>query len=62
MQQMNRVMDEIIENIESRDYQDTHRKESPLQKAVDAVEIDNTLLNQKEQLSLALDIVNKVFS
>ena len=55
-------MNEIIENIESRDYQDTHRKESPLQKAEDAIEIDNTLLNQEEQLILALDIVNRVFN
>ena len=54
-------MHEIIENIESRDYQDTHRKESPLQKANDAIEIDNTLLNQQEQLILALDIVNRIF-
>lgn len=55
-------MHEIIENIESRDYQDTHRKESPLQKANDAIEIDNTLLNQKEQFNLALNIIKKALN
>lgn len=59
---INIELGKIIENIESRDYQDTHRKESPLQQAHDAIEIDNTLMNQQEQLILAMDIVNRVFN
>ena len=55
-------MNEIINNIESRDYQDTNREESPLKKANDAIEIDNTLLSQKQQLTIAMDIVNEVIS
>ena len=36
------TFEQVLKNIQERDYQDTHRKESPLQKATDAVEIDNS--------------------
>ena len=39
---------EVLKNIQERDYQDTHRKESPLQKASDAVEIDNSHTSLEE--------------
>ncbi len=38
------TLDEVRNNINSRDYEDTHREESPLRKAEDAVELDNTHL------------------
>lgn len=53
------TIDEIKENIKSRDYQDTHRLESPLRKAHDAIEIDNSNINQSQQLTLALLEVKK---
>ena len=34
--------EQVLKNIQERDYQDTHRTESPLQKAHDAIEIDNS--------------------
>lgn len=34
--------EQVLKNIQERDYQDTHRTESPLQKAKDAIEIDNS--------------------
>lgn len=34
--------EQVLKNIQERDYQDTHRTESPLQKAGDAIEIDNS--------------------
>ena len=34
--------EQVLKNIQERDYQDTHRTESPLQKAEDAIEIDNS--------------------
>jgi cytidylate kinase len=52
------TMDEVIRNIEDRDYSDTHRSESPLRKAEDAIVLDNTLLSEQEQLQFALDLVN----
>lgn len=45
--------DSILQNIESRDYEDTHRKHNPLYKAPDAIELDNsnmTIAEQKEWL------------
>ena len=50
-------LDEIKANIEMRDYIDSHREVSPLRKAEDAVELDNTDLTEKEQLDFALKLV-----
>jgi cytidylate kinase len=45
--------EEVAENLRERDYTDINRKESPLRKADDAKEIDNSFLSQEEQLNLA---------
>ncbi|HWH61888.1 MAG TPA: (d)CMP kinase, partial [Ginsengibacter sp.] len=55
----NITLDEIKANIEMRDYIDSHREISPLRKADDAVELDNTNLTQKEQLDFALKLLKK---
>lgn len=54
-------LDEIKSNIAMRDYIDSNRKISPLRKANDAVELDNTNLTQKQQLDFALNLVKKVY-
>ena len=51
-------IEEVKKNIESRDYEDTHRAMSPLVRADDAVIIDNSNLNRQQQLEVALQIVN----
>lgn len=51
------AIDEIKKNLEKRDYEDTHRKESPLVKAKDAVMFDNSDLNQTEQLDYVLKLI-----
>jgi cytidylate kinase len=56
----NITLDEIKSNIAMRDYIDSNRKISPLRKAADAIELDNTNLTQKEQLDFALKLVRKV--
>lgn len=43
--------DEIIKDIERRDYQDMHREHSPLKKAEDAIEIDSSDLTIDEVVS-----------
>jgi len=53
------TMDEVYQNIESRDHQDTHRNASPLRQAADAIVLDNSDLNEKEQLTVALDWVKE---
>lgn len=52
-------IEEIMTNLEMRDYIDSNRVISPLRKAKDAIELDNTHLTEKQQLIFALDIVNK---
>lgn len=54
-------LDEIKANIEMRDYIDSHREVSPLRKADDAIELDNTNLTEKEQLDFALKLVRKIY-
>lgn len=51
---------EVLKNIEERDYQDTHRKDSPLQKAQDAIEVDNTNLTLDELFDKIISLVNNV--
>lgn len=50
--------EEVLKNVEERDYIDTHRVDSPLIKAEDAIEIDNSYLNREEQFQVVLDLVN----
>ena len=52
--------DEVLKNVEERDYIDTHREDSPLVMAPDAVEIDNSYLNREEQFEVVLDLVNNI--
>lgn len=41
--------DEILHNVQERDYLDSHRAVSPLRKADDAVELDNSTMSIEEQ-------------
>lgn len=41
--------DDILKNVQERDYIDTHRKVSPLRKADDALELDNSHMTIEEQ-------------
>ena len=50
--------DDILSNIKQRDIKDTTRKIAPLKKADDAIELDNTSLDKKQQLDLAIQYVN----
>ena len=44
----------VLNNVQERDYLDTHREDSPLVKADDAIEIDNSNLTLKEQFNKVL--------
>jgi cytidylate kinase len=46
--------EEIVKNIEQRDYIDTHREDSPLVKAKDAIEFDNSNISKQEQFQKVL--------
>jgi len=49
----NITLEEIKNNLELRDYIDSHREVSPLRQADDAIILDNTNLTEKEQLQKA---------
>ena len=54
------TFEEVLENVKQRDYIDTHRDDSPLTKAEDAIEIDNSDLNRMQQFDQVLTLVNQI--
>jgi len=46
--------------VEERDLRDTTRAESPLRKAEDALELDNSHIGIDEQLQWALEMYHKI--
>ncbi|MBV4356896.1 (d)CMP kinase [Pinibacter aurantiacus] len=50
----NVTIEEVKNNLEMRDYIDSHREVSPLRQAEDAIVLDNTNLTMKQQLEIAL--------
>ncbi|MGM9701787.1 MAG: (d)CMP kinase [Prevotella sp.] len=52
--------DEILRNVEERDYIDTHREVSPLRKADDALLLDNSHMTIAEQRQWLLDRYHEV--
>jgi cytidylate kinase len=51
-------IEDVKANLEMRDYIDSNREISPLRKAADARELDNTHLTEEAQLKMALEWVN----
>ena len=52
-------LEEVFENLNQRDYHDTNRKENPLMKAEDAIELDNSYLDQEEQLNWVMRVLDE---
>ena len=52
--------DDIKKNVEERDYIDTHREVSPLKKADDAIELDNSKLTIAEQKEWRISHFNHI--
>ncbi len=50
---------DILKNVVDRDFMDTTRADSPLVKAKDAIEIDNSNLSRKEQFDMILKLVHE---
>ena len=51
--------DTILKDIEARDYQDSHRQNSPLMKAEDAVEIDTSDMSIQEVVDKVMSIIEE---
>ena len=54
--------EEVYKNVIDRDYIDTHREDSPLVKADDAIEMDNSYISKQEQLEKVLLIAKEIIS
>jgi len=54
------TFEEVLQNVQERDYIDTHREYSPLVKADEAIEIDNSNLTKKEQFELVMELVKDI--
>ena len=56
---MDADFDDILKNVQERDYIDSHREVSPLRKADDAIELDNSNMTIAEQKQWLLDRFNE---
>lgn len=54
--------EEVLENVRHRDYVDSTREESPLRRADDAIDIDNSAMSPEEQNEWLADKVNSVIA
>ena len=54
--------DDILKNVEERDYIDSHREESPLRQADDAILLDNSDITIPEQKAWLLEQYNRIVS
>ncbi|MBQ0767709.1 MAG: (d)CMP kinase [Bizionia sp.] len=52
---------DVLKNVEERDYIDSNREDSPLRKAEDAIELDNSNLDLKTQFERVVSLVNDKF-
>ncbi|MBZ0326674.1 MAG: (d)CMP kinase [Altibacter sp.] len=48
--------EEVLENVTERDHMDSTRADSPLKKALDAIEIDNSDMNLEDQFHIILQL------
>lgn len=58
----NVTYEDVLKNVQERDYIDTHRADSPLVIADDAIEIDNSYLSKEEQFTAVLELVEEVIN
>ena len=50
---------EVLADVNSRDYRDTHRAESPLRQAEDAVVVDNSQMTPEQQMRVIIALFNQ---
>ena len=52
----------VLRDVNDRDYRDTHRAESPLRQAEDAVVVDNSDMTREEQMAHICGLFDKIIS
>ena len=50
------IFEEVLADVNDRDYRDTHRAESPLRQAEDAVVVDNSHMTREEQMDYIIGV------
>ena len=50
------VWEDVLADVNDRDYRDTHRAESPLRQAEDAVVVDNSNMTRDEQMAYIIEV------
>ena len=53
------VFEEVLRDTNDRDYRDTHRAESPLRQAEDAIVVDNSHMTREEQMEHIIEIFDR---
>lgn len=53
------VFEDVLRDTNDRDYRDTHRAESPLRQADDAVVVDNSNMTREEQMEYIIDVFRR---
>ena len=53
------VFENVLADVNDRDYRDTHRAESPLRQAEDAVLVDNSNMTREEQMQYIINLFNE---
>ncbi len=54
-------LDEVLKNLQERDYIDSHREVSPLTQAPDAIVLDNSYMTVDDQLSWLKEVIKERF-
>ena len=54
-------LEEVLKNLQERDYIDSHREVSPLTQAEDAIVLDNSYMTMEDQLNWLKDIIKERF-
>ena len=55
----NPIFEEVLRDTNDRDYRDTHRAESPLRQAEDAIVVDNSHMTREEQMEHIIEIFDR---
>ena len=55
----NPKFEEVLADVNDRDYRDTHRAESPLRQAEDAIVVDNSSMTREEQMDVIYDLFDR---
>ena len=58
----NPVWEDVLADVNDRDYRDTHRAESPLRQAEDAVVVDNSQMSREEQMEYIIEVLENALN